>query len=523
MASALARLRAGAGFLALALLILPWLRTEASAHAVLLASEPAADAAVAESPRRIALDFNEPVQLLAMRIIDSSGRDRSPAGAPQLRDGRVVWPIDGPLPDGRYLVSWRVTSLDGHVVGGSFGFAIGVAGKAAPAAPVGDQPHWPALGLHALVRVLTLFAVGTVLFRLLLAPPESLDPALQRAVRRLAIGGVLASLLFLGAEGALRAGLPVFEALAADTWRAALAAPSLPLRAASIAGLTLLAVARRRAPQGLGAALALAGMGDSGHVLALLPPGLGQGLMILHGLVAALWIGAIGPLRLALARAPGAPSAALFRRFQTWGAIAMAATLASGIILAALLLPRWSDLWHSDYGLRLCAKLAAVTLMLAIAATNRLWLTRRALADAPRMRARLRLVLGLDLIAAVLAIVLAVGLSIGPPPGGSLQASLESDRYAVLLTLSPGRAGDNDLTLDLSPGQGAPADPQEVDVLLSAPGIEPIVRKAERVAAGQYRARGLPLWVAGPWRVRVGLLVDDFTKLQLEADLDLPR
>ena len=521
MASALARLRAGAGFLALALLILPWLGTEASAHAVLLASEPAADTAVAASPSHIALDFNEPVQILGMRIIDSSGRDRSPAGAPQVRDGRVVWPIDHPLPDGRYLVSWRVGSLDGHVVGGSFGFAIGVASETAPAAQVED--HWPALGLHALARLLTLFAAGTVLFRLILAPPDSLDPALRRAARRLAIGGLLASLLFFGVEGALRAGLPAFDAFTAEAWRAALAAPGFPLRAAAIAGLVLLAVARHRALHGLGGALVLAGMGDSGHVLALLPSGLGQGLMILHGAVAALWIGAIAPLRLALIRAPGAPSAALFHRFQTWGGIAMATTVASGIILAALLLPRWSDLWHSDYGLRLCAKLAAVTFMLAIAAINRLWLTRVALADAPRMRERLRLVLALDLVAAVLAVVLAVGLSIGPPPGRTLQTSVESDRYGVLLTFSPGRAGDNDLVLALSPSQHAPVDPKEVEVRLSAPGLEPIMRKAERIAAGRYRARGLPLWIAGPWHIRVGLLVDDFTKLQLEADLDLPR
>jgi copper transport protein len=264
-------------------------------------------------------------------------------------------------------------------------------------------------------------------------------------------------------------------------------------------------------------------MGDSGHVLAVLPVGVGHGLMILHGLAAALWIGAIAPLRHALARDAGAETLALFRRFQGYGALAMAATLASGIVLAWRLLPRLADLWQSDYGLRLTAKLAAVALMLVIAGTNRLWLTRRALAGQPRLRSVLRTILGLDLIAAILATVLAVGLSLGPPPASTVEHAVADDAYAATLSLEPGRIGDNHLVIALSPKAGAPAEPKEVELRLSAPGIETIARKAARIAPGRYEVRDLPLWVAGPWQIEIGLLIDDFTKKHLRTELTLAR
>lgn len=512
-----ARLWTNARLLALVLVALLAVPAAAWAHAALQGASPAAGSVNAAPPERIALTFDEPVQLLSLRLIDSAGADRSPAGAPDVRDGRVLWPLPDALPDGRYLVSWRVSSLDGHIIGGSYTFAVGAAATGGmPAMDAAEENHWPVLALHAVSRLLLLFAVGTALFRLLLAPPY-LVPALQRATRRLAIGGLAALLLFIAAEGALRAGAPVTGLFSGDAMHAAFGAANLPLRAVAMLGLLLLATGGGRALQHLGLLCAIVGMGDSGHVLAVLPAGVGQGLMILHGLAAALWIGAIAPLRAVLAREAGAEALTLFRRFQGYGAVAMAATLASGIVLACLLLPRLADLWQSGYGLRLCAKLAAVAAMLAIAGTNRLWLTRRALGERPRLRGVLRAVLGLDLIAAMLATVLAVGLSLGPPPAAALERTVSDGSYAATLSFAPGRIGDNRLVIALDP----PADLKEVALRLSAPGIEAIARKAERTAPGRYEVPDLPLWVAGPWQIEIGLLIDDFTRKQLRTELAL--
>ena len=520
---ALARLGTSVRLLALVLLALLASPAAAWAHAALQSASPAADSINAVAPERIELMFNEPVQVLGLRLIDVAGQDHSPATVPEVRDGQVLWPLPDPLPDGRYLVSWRISSLDGHIIGGTFTFAVGTASIGdLPAIKVTDDSHWPVLALHAAARLFLLFAVGTALFRLLLAPPD-LAPALRRATRWLAIGGLAALILFVGAEGALRAGLPIGDAFSAEAVRAAFGASNTALRGVSAIGLVLLAIGGGRIMQGAGIICAIAGMADLGHVLAVLPAGVGQGLMMLHGFAAALWIGAIAPLRAALARDAGAEALALFGRFQGYGALAMAATLASGLVLAWLLLPRLADLWQSDYGLRLCAKLAAVALMLLIAGTNRFWLTRRALAGGPHPRSLLRTILGLDLIAAILATVLAVGLSLGPPPAAALDHAVADNAYAATLSFSPGTVGDNRLVIALSPKGGAPLDPKEVGVRFSAPGIETIARKAERIAGGRYEVRDLPLWVAGPWQVEIGLLIDDFTKRQLRTELTLAR
>jgi copper transport protein len=520
---ALARLGTSVRLLALVLVVLLASPAAALAHAALQSASPAAESVNAIAPERIELLFNEPVQVLSLRLIDAGGEDRSPPSTPEVRDGQVRWPLPERLPDGRYLVSWRVASLDGHIIGGTLTFAVG-AGSAGdmPAIKIADQSHWPVLALHALARLLLLLATGTALFRLLLASPDH-AASLRRATRRLALGGIAALILFIGAEGTLRAALPVTALLSGEALQAALGASNTLLRAASAMGLVLLALGGGRAMQWAGIAGALAGMADSGHVLAVLPAGVGHGLMILHGLAAALWIGAIAPLRTALARDAGDGTFAVFRRFQTWGALAMGLTLASGFALAWLLLPRLADLWQSDYGLRLIAKLAAVAVMLAIAGANRLWLTRRALAGSSHLRGVLRAILGLDLVAAILAIVLAVGLSLGPPPAPRVELAVTDDAYGVTLSLQPGRIGDNHLAIALHSKTGAPAEPKEVELRLSAPGIETIARKAERIANGRYQVRGLPLWVAGPWQVEIGLLIDDFTKKQVRTEFTLAQ
>jgi copper transport protein len=520
---ALERLGTSVRLLALVLVVLLASPAAALAHAALQSASPAADSLNAAAPDRIELMFNEPVQILVLRLIDAAGQDHSPASAPEVRDGQVLWPLPDRLPDGRYLVSWRVSSLDGHIIGGTFTFAVGAVSTGdMPAIKAADDSHWPVLALHAAARLFLLFAIGTALFRLLLAP-ATLAPMLRRATRWLAIGGLATLILFVGAEGALRAGLSIGDAFSAEALQAALGASNTTLRGVCAIGLILLAIGGGRVVQSLGIICALIGMADSGHVLAVLPVGVGHGLMILHGFAAALWIGAMAPLRHALARDAGAETLALFRRFQTCGALAVAVTLASGIVLAWLLLPRLADLWQSDYGLRLCAKLAAVALMLVIAGTNRLWLTRRALGGRPQLRGVLRAILGLDLIAAILATVLAVGLSLGPPPAPSVEHAVADDAYAATLSLEPGRVGDNRIVIALSPKAGAPVEPKEVELRLSAPGIETIARKAAQIAPGRYEVRDLPLWVAGPWQVEIGLLIDDFTKKQLRTELTLAR
>lgn len=133
----------------------------ASAHATRIATDPADNAAVAQGPDRVGATFNEAMQdaFAAMTVVGPDGNLWS-TGAPQVQ-GAVVSVALRPLgPTGRYTVNYRATSADGHVVSGSWGFDLTVAGTGTPgpsaAAPTSgsggnEPPVWPFVVAAALI------------------------------------------------------------------------------------------------------------------------------------------------------------------------------------------------------------------------------------------------------------------------------------------------------------------------------------------------------------------------------------
>lgn len=122
----------------------------ASAHATRLATDPAADAALATGPQRVSATFNEQLQttFAAMTVVGPDGNVWS-TGEPTVQ-GAVVGIALRPLgPAGTYAVNYRVTSADGHVVSGSWSFRLTVPGTGTPGPPAaapaggGTVPVWP--------------------------------------------------------------------------------------------------------------------------------------------------------------------------------------------------------------------------------------------------------------------------------------------------------------------------------------------------------------------------------------------
>ncbi|HEX6534907.1 MAG TPA: copper resistance protein CopC [Gemmatimonadaceae bacterium] len=115
----------------------------ALAHLHLRHAEPAADATLTTVPREIRLAFTEPVQL-AISAVTLTGPDGAPVALGTLAvdpasSRTLVATIGGALRAGRYTVTWRTASPDGHPVRGHYSFVIaeGAAGLAvtAPSPP----------------------------------------------------------------------------------------------------------------------------------------------------------------------------------------------------------------------------------------------------------------------------------------------------------------------------------------------------------------------------------------------------
>jgi copper transport protein len=177
------------------------------------------------------------------------------------------------------------------------------------------------------------------------------------------------------------------------------------------------------------------------------------------------------------------------------------------------------------------AKLAALALLFALAWFNRFRLTRkveRGEHGAARTMAR-------TILAETLMIVLVLGIvalwRFTPPPRSEAAAiaqrataslHLHSPQAMVNLAITPARPGPVRAEISVFDASLQPIDPKEVALSLDnqAAGIERMRHVAKKGADGTWTAE-FALPVPGVWKVRVEVLINDFSKATVEGDLDV--
>ena len=99
----------------------------ASAHAILVKSQPAKDEELSEAPKQIDLWFNDPVrsQYKALAVVNSDGKRVDNRDVEQeMLDGSHIYATVSDLEPGTYTVRYRVVSQDTHIVTGKFTFTV---------------------------------------------------------------------------------------------------------------------------------------------------------------------------------------------------------------------------------------------------------------------------------------------------------------------------------------------------------------------------------------------------------------
>src|SRR3954464_8950843 len=100
----------------------------ASAHAALVASDPANGTIVPDAPNKVSLTFSESVQLITGKIqVLAPDGSRADQGDPQQTGNTVTIPLRSGGGRGTYLVSFRVVSADTHPIGGTVSYSVGAA------------------------------------------------------------------------------------------------------------------------------------------------------------------------------------------------------------------------------------------------------------------------------------------------------------------------------------------------------------------------------------------------------------
>lgn len=529
----------------------------ASAHAVLVSTDPVDGSVVAASPERISLTFGESVQLPpnAVRVFDPDGIEVDDQRA-QLTsaDGRAVG--IGLLPGaarGTYTVAWRVISADTHPVSGAFTFSVGHPSATAPATATGGSP---AVGLlYGITRFLGYLGyaamVGAGAFLLVCWPPGCRSTTSARVAAFGWATVVLASSATLVLQGPYGNGTGlagIFEPGATATTLA------LPLGGALVVRMLLLTGAagylgllgrqlpaatprRRRWLTGIGALLAgclAATWAVSGHA------GVGPGvelalpLDIAHLIAMAVWLGGLLTLAAELWRGPGetlyrSALAAALGRFSTTASVCVAVVAASGVYQSWRQLGGSAAFLDTTYGRILLAKIAAVGALLTVAGFARHAVRTGDAAPLPRRAVLVEAVIGAVVLALTATLVNAEPAREeraevrGADVAGSVPAAPAPD-YRTLpfhtggpdgdgtldVRLDPGRGGPNSIDVTVLGAGGAPRDVPELGVELSLPDrkLGPLRAAVRRQSQGRFQASAqIPF--PGAWQVGLTVRTSD--------------
>lgn len=530
----------------------------ALAHAELLEITPADGSFADASLPQVELRFSEHVSLTggAASVLDDQAATVS-TGA-QVVDDRVVISLPGSLADGTYTVTWQVISEDSHRISGASIFYVGVpsaGGGAAVAAA--DSAGWGvrlgAVALSTAAYAGALIGVGGWWWVVLLrgGRDDELDvPGGERwrtvVSRSMIVGAVtlVAALPFRiarvgGGLGALRDNDFLVESL-----RGPIGTSTVVTAGALLVGVGVLAVdSSRRVVRWLAAivgATALAGFAIEGHTRSQQPPALMVMFDVVHLAAAALWIGGITGLVVAFRTDPSDPAvgpvplARMVRRFSAAAVGSVVVVAAAGIGMSWIILPSWSDLVDTGYGLALLTKVALVVVVVALGAYNNRRLV-PLVGDSDRSSRAARRLLGrivrveLAVLLAVLAVTAVlvsrspIASSSGTPPAPTVPADavelpLTSGAGTATLSVAPSRVGTNEMRLTLFDPSGQPLDPLDVTVELTEPtlGLGPLRPVVHPLGTGDFHVIAeVPL--AGSWQVTVRVRVSDFDAATAET------
>lgn len=106
--------------------------TAASAHDRLDSTTPKDGATVATAPTEVVLTFSDDVVAVGTEIVVNGPDGDVQQGRPRIDGTTVSQSLAPGSAPGKYTVTWRATSKDGHPVSGTFGFTATSAGASVP-------------------------------------------------------------------------------------------------------------------------------------------------------------------------------------------------------------------------------------------------------------------------------------------------------------------------------------------------------------------------------------------------------
>lgn len=111
------------------------------AHARLKASNPVEGSVLAQAPTAVVLTFSREVSAPAAVAVTSPDGSRAGSGEPVVRGAEVSLPVTA-AKEGTYTVGYRVVTVDGHTIEGSYRFSVGHVSEPKDAPTADDGSGW---------------------------------------------------------------------------------------------------------------------------------------------------------------------------------------------------------------------------------------------------------------------------------------------------------------------------------------------------------------------------------------------
>lgn len=524
----------------------------ASAHATVIASSPADGSSVATSPTDVSITFSESISATSggLSVLDRDGV-RVDGGTSTVVDGRTLTTtITRALPDGTYVMTYRVLSADGHPVSGSsiFGVGSGAVDASARIGGSGDRP-WQIIGgvSRAVMYLAALLAAGMAFF---LAFIHDRDEDRWRLVPVVRIGALVA---LVGAVGILmsQAALLTGKGAGAITQTSVLRDVltenlgwSLAVLMIGLAAVHLSTDITNRAVSNsfalYGGLAVTASFAVWGHARELTPRALALGADVVHVGAAALWLGGLVGLAMVLARRSADTvdaTAGIIGRFSQMALWSVLALTVAGTALTVI----GSDadlhaIVSTTWGRLVLAKIGLAAIVIAVAAWNRRSLVPALVrGDEPDTRPtrwrRLLRAIRVEVVLLVVVVCLTAILVNVPPArtavadgSGRVSRTQGVDTGTVALTVDPAVAGTNTIEFRYTDSSGRAVDlATSATIEFSQPsaGLAPITRRVPSSGPGVFVISGNELSIPGTWTIAIAVRTGDFTEQRASFDVEI--
>ena len=494
---------------------------QALAHAGLESSAPSANAVLETGPPNIVLDFDEAVdaRISSIELFDQDAQP-IPTGAPEsVTDDTVVQASVPTIGDGVYVVVWRVPSADGHVVDGVFSFQVGVttdvdigalidkvSGTATAASTVGRLDT--AARLLALIGLVVVLGGGLLAIR---STSQSDGSSPNRMLLWMAwafmLVGSLGSFGMYGAK--VVAGSPA-DALDPDVWGKVVGSHTATVLLVRVVlvlavGGLLLMFGHRSRPVWRGVALALMSAlvltySSIGHANAQRPAALWIGVDAVHLTAASLWIG--GLLMLAFGSSAWLTDPEfepIVRRFSVTSMVAVPIIVATGVAQTLRLSGDLDDITSTSWGRTLLVKVTVVTILIAVGGVSQ-WVLRHDGASALKRNVFVEALIGIVIVGLAAALVALPPQTVAASKVFS--TTLTGQGVIADVTVTPGRVGENEVHLVITPPGGsiAPVASATVQAELPAADLGLVSATMQNIGRNHYTGT-IVLPEAGDWNL----------------------